>query len=159
MTEAYDENNLASIGCGNDTSCIAELTTVQYSIDVSSIIYNQLLLASGDCTLWVIIDRTTVGLITSPASGEFPFIRSSEGNYECSDGTPITDTLFTTILPGFEDQSPFYCIDNMVNCPLVDELFYAEGGSIFNTGAITSRNGMNVWIRNFGSNPLCMAIY
>ena len=144
------------MGCGNDDACIAELATVQYSIDASSITYNQLLLASGDCTLWVIIDKTTVGLITN---GEFPFIRSSEGDYECSNGTEITDTLYSSSLMGFEDQSPFYCIDNMMNCPLADELFYAGGSFIFNTGAIETRNGMNVWIRDFNVNNFSMTIY
>ena len=112
-------------------------------------------MASGDCTLWVIIDRSTVGTITA---GEFPFIRSSELDYECSNGTPITDTLFTNTITGLENLSPFYCI-NGINCPLFNTMFYAEGSSTFSTGAITSRNGMNVWIGNFITNISCMPIY
>ena len=159
MTTAYDENNLASIGCGNNDACIAELATVQYSINASSLTYNQILLASGDCTLWVIINSSTVGLITNPGGGEFPFIRSSEGNYECSDGTEITDTLYTNVFPGLEDLSPFYCIDGN-NCPLANTLFYSEGSSTFSTTSISSRNGMNVWVREVGiTYPLCMIYY
>ena len=116
-------------------------------------------MASGDCTLWVIINSSVVGLITNPAGGEFPFIRSSEGNYECSDGSEITDTLFTVDIANSETESPFYCI-NGINCPLFNTMFYAEGSSTFSTASISSRNGMNVWVREVGiTYPLCMIYY